>query len=348
MPYGLPLDLGATLPPEVMQEAAVVAFEASINSTWELGLDTRTKVIDDIAAIVADLQNTLNTPTMDNTTLTPATVEEPLVDIPSSVTAADIYAEFEAQYTELITLLDAKFTSFRSTFFPTENATYALAENWLSAAIANPHVGLPPAIAAQIWGDDSARILADSSRAQDAVVAQFAGRRFPLPADVAASAVLQIQQNTQDLQAESSRKVAVMSVEMQKWIVEKILGLREMAMKAVVDYVKTVAMGPEIASRLVPIGYDAQSKLISAVAQYYNARTGAAELTYKGTQHNADLSQDTNTQNLKSEMATVEHWVKALLTEVQALAQMATSLFNNIHLQSSMAVQDSKSVQQQI
>lgn len=348
MPFGLPLDLGATLPPEVMQEAAVVAFEASINSTWALGLDTRTKVIDDIAAIVADLQDTLNTPTMSNTTLTPATVVEPLVDIPSSVTAADIYAEFEAQYTELITLLDAKFTSFRASFFPTENATYTLAENWLSAAIANPNVGLPPTIAAQIWGDDSARILADSSRAQDAIVAQFAGRRFPLPADVSASAVLQIQQKTQDLQAESSRKIAVMSVEMQKWLVEKILGLREMAMQSVVDYVKTVAMGPEIASRLVPIGYDAQSKLISAVAAYYNARTGAAELTFKGTQRNAELSQDTNTQNLKSEMATVEHWVKTLLVEVQALAQMATSLFNNIHMQSSMAVNDSRTVSQSI
>jgi hypothetical protein len=327
-----------------MQEAAVVAFEASINSTWALGLDTRTKVIDDIAAIVASLQDTLNTPTMSNTTLTPATVAEPLVDIPSSVTAADIYAEFEAQYTELITLLDAKFTSFRASFFPTENATYTLAENWLAAAIANPNVGLPPAVQAQIWGDDAARILADSSRAQDAIVAQFAGRRFPLPADVSASAVLQIQQKTQDLQAESSRKIAVMSVEMQKWLVEKILGLREMAMKSVVDYVKTVAMGPEIASRLVPIGYDAQSKLISAVSQYYNARTGAAELTYKGAQKNAELSQDTNTQNLKSEMATVEHWVKTLLVEVQALAQMATSLFNNIHLQSSMGVNDSRTV----
>lgn len=348
MPYGLPLDLGATLPPEVMQEAAVVAFEAAINSTWDLGLDTRTKVIDDIAAIVADLQNTLNTPKMNNTSLTPATVVEPLVDIPSSVTAADIYAEFEAQYLEIITALDAKFTSFRASFFPTENATYALGENWVSAAIANPHVGLPPAIAAQIWGDDSARILADSSRAQDAVIAQFAGRRFPLPAGVSASAVLQIQQKTQDLQAESSRKVAIMSVEMQKWLVEKIFGLRETAMKSIVDYVKTIAMGPEIASRLVPIGYDAQSKLIAAVSQYYNARTGAAELTYKGTQRNADLAQDTNTQNLKSEMATVEHWVKTLLVEVQALAQMATSLFNNIHLQSAMQVQDSKSVQQQI
>jgi len=248
---------------------------------------------------------------MNNTSLAPATVVEPLVAIPSSVTAADIYAEFEEQYTELVTLLDGKFTSFRASFFPTENATYTLAENWLAAAIANPNVGLPPAIAAQIWGDDSARILADSSRAQDAIVAQFAGRRFPLPNDVASSAILQLQQKTQDLQAESSRKIAIMSVEMQKWIVEKILGLREMAMKSVVDYVKTIAMGPEIASRLVPIGYDAQSKLISAVSQYYNARTGAVGLTYKGTEKNAELAQDTNTQNLKSEMATVEHWVKA-------------------------------------
>lgn len=342
MPYGLPLDLGATLPPEVMQEGAVVAFQAAINSTWDLGLDSRTKTINEIAAIVADLKNTLNIPTMNNTSLSPATVIEPLVNIPSSVTASNIYADFLAQYTLLITELDSKFVSFRATFFPNENATYALAENWLAAAIANPNVGLPPSIAAQIWGDDSARILSDSSRAQDAVIAQFAGRRFPLPASVSASAITQIQQKVQDLQAESSRKIAIMSVEMQKWIVEKVLGLREMAMKSIVDYVKTIAMGPEIASHLVPVGYDAQSKLITAVSAYYNARTGAAELTYKGTQHNADLTQDTNKQNLQSEMANVKYWVDAVLAEVHAMAQMATALFNNIHLQSSMGVNDSR------
>lgn len=344
MPYGLPLDLAATLPPEVMQEAAVVAFEATVNSTWEMGLDSRQKTIDDIAAIVADLQNTLNTPVMTPASVVPATVVEPLVSIPDSVTSADIYAEFEAQYLLLITELDAKFTSFRATFFPTEDATYDLGEGWVSAAIANPNVGLPPAVQAQIWGDDAARTLADSTRAQDAIVAQFAGRRFPLPADVSSSAILQIQQRTQDIQAESSRKIAIMSVEMQKWLVEKIFGLREMAMKSIVDYVKTIAMGPEVASRLVPIGYDAQSKLISAVSAYYNARTGAAELSFKGAQQNAALSQESKVSNLKSEMATVEHWVKALLTEAQALAQMATALFNNIHLQSSMAVNDSRSV----
>jgi len=340
MAYGLPIDI-TPLPEE---GAAVVAFEAAINSTWEMGLDSRDKTIADIDAIVADLQNTLNTPSMTPATVTPATVVEPLVSIPDSVTSADIYTEFEQQYTELIAELDAKFTSFRAAFFPTEDATYDLGEGWISAAIANPNVGLPPAVQAQIWGDDTARILADSSRAQDAIVAQFASRRFPLPADVSASAILQIQQRAQDLQAESSRKIAIMSVEMQKWLVEKILGLREMAMKSIVDYVKTIAIGPEVASRLVPIGYDAQSKLISAVAAYYNARTGAAELSFKGAQQNAALAQDASTQNLKSEMATVEHWVKALLTEAQALAQMATALFNNIHLQSSMGVNDSRTL----
>lgn len=348
MPYGLPLDLAATLPPSVMGEAAVVAFEATINSSWEMGLDSREKVLTAIEGIIEDIRDTLNIPVMTPASVTPATVTEPLVNIPSSVTSADIYAEFEEQTALLITEFVAKATSFRAEFFPTEDATYDLAEGWLSAAIANPNVGLPPAVAAQIWGDDSARILADSSRAQDAIVAQFAGRRFPLPADVSASAILQIQQKTQDLQAESSRKIAITSVEMQKWIVEKILGLREMAMKAVLDYVKTIAMGPEIASRLVPVGYDAQSKLISSVAAYYNARTGAAELTFKGTQQNAALQQESNVQNLQSELASVEHWVRSLLTEVQSLAQMATALFNNLHLQSGMQVNSSKSVVQQV
>ena len=47
-------------------------------------------------------------------------------------------------------------------------------------------------------------------------------------------------------------------------------------------------------------------------------------------------------------MLMVTEWVKAILTEVQTMSQMATSLFNNIHLQSSMGVSDSRTVSQQI
>lgn len=348
MPYGLPLDFAATLPPEVMENAGVIAFEAAVNSTWELGLDNRTNVMDKITAIVADLQNTLNTPTMSASTLAPATVDEPLVNIPTSVTSADIYSEFTTQYTNIISLLDAKRTSFIASNFPTENATYVLGENWISAAIGNPNVGLPPTVAAQIFGDDAARILSDANRASDAVLSQYAARGFPLPPDAALSAILQIQQKAQDLTAESSRKIAIASVEMQKWLVEKILSLRDMALKSILDYVKVEALGPEIASKLVPVGYDAQSKLISAVSAYYNARTGAKELTFKGTQHNADMAQAAAVENMKSEMLMVTEWVKAILMEVQTMSQMATSLFNNIHAQTSLGVNNSKSVTQSV
>lgn len=348
MPYGLPLDFAADLPAEVMENAGVIAFEAAVNSTWEIGLDNRTNVMDKITAIVADLQDTLNTPTMTAASVTPATVDEPLVSIPSSITSADVYAEFEAQYTELIVEFEAKRAAFIAAYFPTENATYTLAENWLSAAMDNPNVGLPPTVAAQIFGDDAARILTDADRASDAVMSQFSARGFPLPPDAALSAVLQIQQKAQDLTAESSRKIAIASVEMQKWLVEKILSLRDMALKSILDYVKVVSLGPDIASKLVPVGYDAQAKLISAVSAYYNARTGAKELTFKGAQRNADMTQAASVENLKSEMMMVTEWVKAILTEVQMMSQMATSLFNNIHAQTSLGVSNSKSVSQSI
>jgi len=348
MPYGLPLDFAADLPPEVMENAGVIAFEAAVNSTWALGLDNRTNVMDKITAIVADLQDTLNTPTMTAASVTPASVEEPLVDIPSSVTSADIYAEFEAQYTELIVKFEAMRAAFITEKFPTEQTTYMLGENWISAAMANPNVGLPPTVAAQIFGDDAARILTDADRASDAVMSQFAARGFPLPPDAALSAVLQIQQKAQDLTAESSRKIAIASVEMQKWLVEKILSLRDMALKSILDYVKVSSLGPDIASKLVPVGYDAQAKLISAVSAYYNARTGAKELTFKGAQHNADMIQDAAAQNLKSEMMMVTEWVKAILTEVQTMSQMATALFNNIHAQTSLGVNNSKTVSQSV
>lgn len=331
-----------------MENAGVIAFEAAVNSTWELGLDNRTKVIDQIADIVTDLRNALNTPTMTQATVTPATVDEPLVSIPTSVTSADVYAEFEDQYTQLITEFESKRAAFIAAYFPTENSTYTLGENWLAAAIANPNVGLPPTVAAQLLGDDQARILSDKSRAQDAVVAQFASRRFPLPPGAAAAVVLQIEQKAQEEIAASSRKITISSIEMQKWVVERIMSLRESAMKSILDYVKVVSLGPEIASRLVPVGYDAQAKLISAVASYYNARTGAAELSYKGAQLNAEMTQAAHAENLRSELVMVEDWVKSVLTQVQAMAQMATSLFNNIHAQTSLGVSNSKSVSQAV
>jgi hypothetical protein len=112
-------------------------------------------------------------------------------------------------------------------------------------------------------------------------------------------------------------------------------------MDAAVKYIGALASGPDMASRMVNIGYDAQSKLISAAAQFYNARISAAEVTSKIGQFNVGTEVDVAKANQASELKLIEDRLRALLAECQALAQMATSLFNNLQTGASTAYSSS-------
>jgi hypothetical protein len=315
-----------------LPNASMQVLEDIINATWNEGLTTKSEFTAKIANALSGFLDITAAPHVSAGTVSVPSIAEPLVDIPTSVSVEDIYDQWATEYLELATWLDGKFTSFRNTYFPDENAAYTACEDWLQAAIANPDSALPPTVAAQIWGDDAARIVSDKVRAQDSVIAQFASRRFPLPPDAAASAVLQIEQKAQDELAESSRKVAMLSVEMQKFNVEKLLSLRGMAMNAAVEYVKSLASAPEMTSRLTNIGYDAQSKLISSVSAYYNARTQAQEVMSKVAQYNNSATLQAAEKNQMSDLTLIEDKLKAMLAEAQAIAQMTTALFNNIHV----------------
>ena len=69
----------------------------------------------------------------------------------------------------------------------------------------------------------------------------------------------------------------------------------------------------------------------SAASQFYNSRTAAAELTAKVGQFNEQIALQASEKNQAADMGMIENRLKALLTECQALAQMVTSLFNNVH-----------------
>lgn len=314
-------------------QSSLDAMASVINAAWDLGNAKYTDYETKVAALTDEVTGWLSTQAAPHVTagsVTAPNVVEPPVDIPATQSADDIYQDFAAEYVKLILELSTQFTTFRSTYFPDEQLAYAAAEDWLQNAIANDS-GLPSAVAAQILTDDKDRIVADAARASDTVLAQFASRRFPLPPGAATAATIEIQQKAQDEIAASSRKIMVGSVEQLRWVVEKTLGLRQMAMGAAVDYIKALASGPDIASRLVNVGYDAQSKLISAASQFYNSRTAAAELTAKVGQFNEQLALQAGEKNQAADMTMIENRLKALLTECQALAQMVTSLFNNVH-----------------
>jgi len=314
--------------------ASMEVLEDIINATWNLALtksDSVTTKVADVTGATGMLDPDL-APTIAAGTVAVPSITEPYVDIPANATVDDIFDKFTTEYIELATWLAGQFTTFRDTYFPDEQVAYQAMEDWLEAALANPEVGLPPAVASQIWTDDRDRITYDTTRAQADILDVFAARRFPLPPGAAANAAIQIQMKSQDEIAESSRKVATMSVDMQKFNVENLLKLRDVAMRDAVDYVKALASAPDMVSRMTNIGYDAQSKLISSVSSYYNARTQAQEVMSKVSQYNNSLAFDASKSNQAAELNITELNLKALLADIASIAQQATAALNNLHV----------------
>ena len=321
------------------------AIEQIINATWAEAQANKAEFATKLATALSGFLDTTNTPHITAGSVAIPAISEPAVSIPSAQSAGDVITEFGSQRLAIVAELIQKFSDFKVTYFPDEANAYIAAEDWLQAAIADPS-GLPPAVVAQIFGDDQARILEDKSRAQDAVIAQFAGRRFPLLPDVAASITMQIEQKAQDELAESSRKVALLSVEMQKFNVEKLLGLRGMAMDSAIKYISALASGQDIASKVIGVGYDAQSKLISAASSFYNARTQAAETMSKVAQYNNSTQLEADAKNQMADLQMVENKLKALLTECEVIGRAMTALYNNLHVGSTMSTQLAGSIVQ--
>lgn len=345
MPNTLPIDLSAQIigtPANGVNlyqvpNASMKVLEAIINTTWEEGKADKTDFMAKIAALSdpGGLLNGVAAPAdVSFTDMTGVSVTEPTITI-ADAAAGDVYTDFSTEYIALGTWLAGKFTDFKTTYFPDDQTFYTQAEDWLQAALADPS-GLPAATRAQLLGDAQAAITAETSRAKDAVLATFASRRMPIPGGQAASAVLQLEQSAQDKMAAAARDVTKMSIEQLRFDIDKAIACRTVALSSAVDYIKALASAPEVSSRLVNIGYDAQSKMISAASQFYGARINAAELTNKVSQFNKSSKLDADTKNQAIDMSMVDAKLKALLAEAQSIAQMATSMFNNLHASVSM------------
>ena len=136
------------------------------------------------------------------------------------------------------------------------------------------------AVQSQIFGDDRDRIIADATRAAEDAVAVFASA-LPAPAwrFCCGRGGHPAEGATGNLEFQPQGGGAVRR--------EPAIRGRpdhqtpQVAMSSAVDYVKALASGPDVASGLINVGYDAQSKLISAASSFYNSRIAAAELVGK-------------------------------------------------------------------
>ncbi len=315
-----------------LPNASMQVLQDIINATWNEGLTTKEEFSAKIATALSGFLDLTAAPHVTAGSVTVPTITAPAVDIPASVTISDIYDQWATEYIEVATWLDGKHDGYLTARFPSEQTGFAKLQSYLNAAIDNPEVGMPQAVADQIWADDRDRIVKDGARASAEVLATFAAKGFALPPGAAASAVLQIAQNTQDKISESSRKVAITSVELQKYTLDLLMKVRAMADSDTAEYTKALASAPEVASRLANIGYDAQSKLISSASQFYSADTNAKEVMSKVAQYNNSTALEAAVKNQGSDLAMIENKLKAMLAEAAAIAQMCTGFINNLHV----------------
>jgi hypothetical protein len=309
-----------------------------INASWRYGLERAAEYRERLDLVVnpdTGWLSSLSAPHIAAGEIVQREVVEPEVDIPATASAQDVMDLFDSRYLELFELLKQAFVDFRAEYFPEEQALYGAAEDWLRAALADPLHALPPAVADRLFTDSRDRVLREAQRAQDTLLAGFAARRFPLPPGAAADAMLQIQQGAQDKIAEAARKLVTDWLQNIQFAVTSALQLRQSAMDSAIRYITALASGPDLASRAVNVAYDAQSKLISAAASFYNSRIGVQEMKMKIDQFNTSGALEAASKNQAADLALIDARVKALLAECAALAQQATALFNNVQASAS-------------
>lgn len=218
-----------------------------------------------------------------NPIATPATpaVAEPNVHIPSTAAGVDA-ALFDSTYQRIIQDLSDKYAAFLVEFFPVNGGLMAGVEEWLARAITQGGTGVNAAVEAQIWQRDRDRITTEAASASEEAVAAWAARGFPLPPGAAVASVQAIaRKRTADINAQG-RDVAInafrVEIENVRFAITTAINYRSQSVQAAGDYIRAMALGPQLATQLATSASDAQGRLIASASSYYRARIDVAQL----------------------------------------------------------------------
>lgn len=265
-------------------------------------------------------------------TFTPDNVEPP-VNIPTSATGVDS-ALYNTTYDQIKNDLTSQFANFFVTYFPNECNYLAAAQERLCSMLAG-ELGMPTEIEDQIWQRDRSRVLTEVARANQEVIATFAARRYPIPPGAAVHQMQMQQIEAQNKVAQHSRDVAIKQVEIVieniKFAVQQALEYRIKGIAAAAEYIKTLALGPEIAMKLATSAADAQAKLISAANTYYGSRIRLEELKFEVKKFNAGVMNHAQEVDVREFSERLKARVQVLSASAQAAGTQAAAALNAVH-----------------
>lgn len=269
---------------------------------------------------------------------TPGNVEPPM-NIPSAAAGVDTDL-FNLTRAQIETFLVTRFSMFFAEYFPTDPAEEALGtlRTMLSGGS-----GIPGHIEEQIWQRDRARVLNEVGRSHREVLATFASRGFPLPPGAAQHQLSAMQQDAQDKIAQQSRDVAIKNLEVIleniRFAVQQALDFRIKGINAACDYLRILALGPDLAMKFATSAADAQAKLISAANTYYGSRIRLEELKFEVEKFNKSTQNTVGMHGVSEFGERLKAQVQVLAQAAQAAGTQAAAALNAVHASAQVAVQ---------
>lgn len=268
---------------------------------------------------------------------TDVSVVEPSVLIPTEAEGPDL-TFYQTLVQDAIDKLSGLFSDYIATYFPTDNDTNAAAEAWLQEMLTDGSTGMLTAVEQQMWVRDHNRIMDAAGQAQDAVLAEFAAKGFPMPPGAAVMAVLLVQQKAQDELSQSSNAAVLAHFEAFKLALDKAIQLRQVAMSSAGQYIGALAQSLTVGHTMAISKSEAQNHLIAAAADYYRARQSAKELALKKDVTNAGFLQDKYKEDLHADEAVLGEKVKVAIQGAELVSRLASAALNNLHANASAGV----------
>lgn len=266
---------------------------------------------------------------------------EPPVTIPRNAAGVD-GTLYDSAYGRIITDLSDRFAGFFAQYFPNE-CDYLQEAQLKLCEMLQGQTGVPAHVENQIWQRDRSRVLEEVDRTRDTVLATFAARGFRLPPGAAVHSVRLAEVEAQNKIAQQSRDVAIKHVDVLleniKFAVQNALDYRIKGIQAAGEYIKVLALGPDIAMKLATSAAGAQAQLISAASQYYRHRISVEELRLEVAKFNAGTTAEVGMNNVRAFGDRVKAMSETLAAAARAAGDQAAAALNAVHASAGIAVQ---------
>jgi hypothetical protein len=308
---------------------APVVVSQIVNAKWanSIALLNASSARNDIALAITDPAPQLHAPTLDTTFV------QPIKPILPDNNPADGKAMFDDANAVIGNQIQSAFSGFFAQYFPNV-AYFNGAQAWLEHALTTGGTGINTGVEQHLWERARARILADSARAEDEAMSNWANRGFPLPPGALTNQINQINLDAGRKLAEQSRDISIESfraeLENTRLAVDKAINLRISTLTAAGDYIKTIILGPQTAMQLTTGLAGLRTDLARSMVQMYTAESAALDPRIRLSIADADLKMRGEEANLRARSAAIDARVRAAMQGADQVAHVAAASLNGI------------------